>query len=183
MWFRAYLLNANTFAQDTTETPIYVELINSQDSIVRRKKIRPIEGAYYGSIELKELIPEGIYRIRAYTNWMQNSGSDYFYYRQFFIGNSLSSQIKTEIRYLFQNPKKGMAAIRFIQNNTPFAEKEITYYIDRGKKKIKKKKETTTFDGIIYIDYKEHKLKNKRPTITVEYTDSVNIYKRTFTAS
>ncbi len=181
MWFRAYLLDANKFTQDTTNTPIYVELINSQDSIVSRKKIQCLGGAYYGSFLLKELIPEGVYRVRAYTNWMQNSSPDYFYYRQFFIGNSLSSQIKSEIKYLFQTEKKGMAQIQFIQNNAPFAGKEITYYIDRGKKKIKKKTEVTTYDGLVFIKYKAHKIKGKRPTITVEYIDSTNIYTRTYT--
>ncbi len=181
MWFRVYLIDANKYTQDSTYTPIYVELINSQDSIISRKKIQCLGGSYYGSFLLKELIPEGIYRVRAYTNWMQNSSPDFFYYRQFFIGNSLSSQIKSEISYPFQTEKKGMAEIKFIQNNAPFSGKEITYYIDRGKKKIKKKTEITSPNGLIYIDYKAHKQKGKRPTITVEYIDSTNIYTRTYT--
>jgi hypothetical protein len=43
MWFRAYLLNANTFTQDTTYTPMYVELINAKDSIVSRLKLQCLD--------------------------------------------------------------------------------------------------------------------------------------------
>lgn len=189
MWYRAYLLDANSLKEDTTNTPMYVELINTQDSIVARQKLQNIGGSYSGSFLLKELMPEGIYRVRAYTNWMRNNGSAYYYHRQFFIGNSLSSQIKSSIQYKFESNKKAVAEIKFVQNNRPFAEKKIRYYFqteETGKKKKKKKKAIklfsaeTTPGGVLSLDFKPLKLKDKKPTLTVIYQDSINDYKRSF---
>lgn len=189
MWFRAYLRDANTFKEDTTYTPMYVELIDARDSIVSRLKLQNIGGTYSGSLLLRELIPEGVYRVRAYTNWMRNTSSDFFYHRAFFIGNSLSSQIKSNVQFKFENQKSGFAEINFVQNNRPFASKKISYYIqtDEPVKKKKSKKKAikihtteTSQNGNINIAFKPYKLKDKHPTITVFYKDSINDYKRSY---
>lgn len=189
MWFRAYLLDANSLREDTTGTAVYVELINTQDSIVSRQKLQNIGGCYNGSFSLAELIPEGVYRVRAYTNWMRNSSNAYYYHRAFFIGNSLSSQIKSSIQFKFENNKKASAEIKFVQNNKPFSAKKVRYYIQteepikkkKGKKKpIKLLTAETTLGGTISIDFKPLKLKDKKPTITVQYQDSTNNYKRSY---
>lgn len=190
MWFRAYLLDANTLKEDTTYTPLYVELIDARDSIVSRLKLQNIGGSYSGSFLLRELIPEGVYRVRAYSSWMRNNSSDYFYHRAFFIGNSLSSQIKSSVQFKILNQKKGFAEINFVQNNRPFAGKEISYYIQtdepakkkKGSKKkaIKIKKAESLPNGNIIINFIPYKLKDKHPSITVFYKDSINDYKRSY---
>jgi len=190
MWFRAYLLNANKNTPDTTNTPVYVELINSSDSIISRKKLQCLDGCYNGSFALHELLPEGIYQVRAYTNWMRNAGNGYFYHRQFFIGNSLSSQIKSNIQFTFQSSKKAQAEIKFVQSNAPFAGKNVRYYIQTEEKEVKKKKKKkkeikilsaeTTTNGTIIIDFNPNKIKDKKPSITVFYRDSANDYRRSF---
>jgi len=183
MWFRAYLLDATNLTADTTSKAVYVELINSRDSIISRQKLNKIDGFFSGSFYLYELLPEGIYRVRAYTNWMRNAGNTFFYQHPFFIGNSISSQIKTSIQFTFQGPKKALAEIKFIQNNAPLAAKKILYKLNiAGKKSTRVNTETTT-DGKISIAYNPLKLKDKKPSVSVTYEDTISKYDRTFVLS
>lgn len=86
IWFKAYLVDAETHLSLTYSRYVYVELINSSDSLVSRVMIRPERGVHHGHIFLSEVIPEGYYTLRAYTRYMQNKGEDYFFERSIRIG-------------------------------------------------------------------------------------------------
>jgi len=87
IWFKAYLTDAVTHEPSTRSRYVYVELINSADSLLSRVMIRPADGMHYGYIYLSEVVPEGYYTIRAYTRYMENQGDDYFYKKNIYISN------------------------------------------------------------------------------------------------
>jgi hypothetical protein len=83
VWFRVYLTDAMSHKLDTTSRYVYAELISPADSsVVRRAKIRPVEGAYHGRISLPAELPEGAYQLRFYTRFMESLGDSYFFKRQ-----------------------------------------------------------------------------------------------------
>lgn len=87
IWFKAYIVDALTHVSDSKSRFVYVELINPQDSLIQRVKIRPDEqNLYHGHLFLSDLIAEGYYTIRAYTRYMQNLGNDYFFQKNIYIG-------------------------------------------------------------------------------------------------
>jgi len=87
IWFKAYLTNAITHQFPTYSRYVYVELINWNDSLISRVMIRPDEnGLHYGHLFLSEVVPEGYYTLRAYTQYMTNSGDDYFFRKHIHIG-------------------------------------------------------------------------------------------------
>ncbi|MDZ7935835.1 MAG: TonB-dependent receptor plug domain-containing protein [Emticicia sp.] len=73
IWFKAYLVEANTLIPDTISIPLYVELIDNQRGKIIEKKILKLEG---GSAAADFMLPDtlkaGYYSLRAYTNWMLN---------------------------------------------------------------------------------------------------------------
>lgn len=82
VWFRVYLTDAMSHKLDTTSRYVYAELISPADSsVVRRAKIRPVEGAYHGHISLPAELPEGAYQLRFYTRFMESLGDSYFFKR------------------------------------------------------------------------------------------------------
>lgn len=89
IWFKGYLVSATTHFPNMPDNFIYVELINQQDTIVFRSKIKQTDGAFKGSIPLPAHFRPGQYIIRSYTNWMRNTGEDFFYFRKLQIGNSI----------------------------------------------------------------------------------------------
>ena len=79
IWFKAYLTDAATHLIPTNSRYLYAELIDSRDSLVNSVMLRPANGLFYGHLVLSEIVPEGIYTLRAYTRYMENMGDDYFF--------------------------------------------------------------------------------------------------------
>jgi TonB-dependent SusC/RagA subfamily outer membrane receptor len=97
IWFKGYLVNATTHSPDVMSRFLYVELADHSDSVVSRVKIRKDSLGFSGNIKLKPELPAGNYTLRAFTYWMQNSTSDFFFNKNIYIGNNIdgvTSQIK-----------------------------------------------------------------------------------------
>ncbi len=99
IWFKAYLINASTHLPDTKSRFVYVELINSFDSVIQRVKIRKDSLGFSGNLKLSAETAAGDYVLRAYTYWMQNAGTDFFFNKQLKIGNSIDDRLLTNIRF------------------------------------------------------------------------------------
>ncbi|MCL2651960.1 MAG: carboxypeptidase-like regulatory domain-containing protein, partial [Candidatus Azobacteroides sp.] len=93
IWFKAYLTDAATLQPSINSRYVYVELINSRDSLINRVMIRPENDMFYGNLSISENVPEGDYTLRAYTRYMENLGDDYFFKKNIRIEN-LSSDKK-----------------------------------------------------------------------------------------
>jgi hypothetical protein len=88
IWFKAYVLNTVTTQPSQISNTLYVELINSKDKISKLLRIPMSYGMGWGDFKLADSLPEGNYRIRAYTRWMRNAGSEFFYDKTIKIGRS-----------------------------------------------------------------------------------------------
>jgi TonB-dependent SusC/RagA subfamily outer membrane receptor len=87
IWFKAYLIDGVTHRIGSLINPVYVELINPYQKKSQSLRLRISAGEGTGSFLLTDTIPEGIYQIRAYTNWMKNFGPEYFFNRNLEIRN------------------------------------------------------------------------------------------------
>ena len=99
IWFKGYLVNAALLLPNSQSRYIYVELIDKSDSIINRVKIRKDSLGFSGCIKLKPELPVGDYTIRAYTFWMQNNSSDFFFSKNIYIGNSIDDSFTFKIEY------------------------------------------------------------------------------------
>jgi TonB-dependent SusC/RagA subfamily outer membrane receptor len=88
LWFKAYLVDGMFHVPDSFSTNLYVELISPAKTQVEIKRIRMTYGFGYGDFRLSDTLPEGLYQIRAYTNWMQNFHPDFFFSKNIQIINS-----------------------------------------------------------------------------------------------
>ena len=87
IWFKAYLFDAATLTASKRSALLYIELNSDTAESVKRISIPINEGTGYAQIGLsKKLFREGGYTLRAYTNWMQNFGVDYFFTKRFYLG-------------------------------------------------------------------------------------------------
>ena len=87
IWFKAYVADANTHLFPTYSRYVYVELINTLDSLVDRVMVRQENEMFYGHLFISEMIPAGKYTVRAYTRYMENMGEEYFFKKTIRIGN------------------------------------------------------------------------------------------------
>ncbi|HBL77769.1 MAG: hypothetical protein A2W90_02325 [Bacteroidetes bacterium GWF2_42_66] len=79
IWFKAIVTNAIDHAPAILSGVLYVELIGPDERIVERKLIKLAKGIGNGFLELDQRYPEGVYQIRAYTEWNKNFGTDFFF--------------------------------------------------------------------------------------------------------
>ncbi|MDZ7899592.1 MAG: MG2 domain-containing protein [Arcicella sp.] len=84
LWFKAYLVEALTNRPDTVSVPLYVDLIdNAAGKIINQRIIKLTAGFGHGDFTLPDSLQTGVYRLRAYTNWMRNMDESLFYTKDF----------------------------------------------------------------------------------------------------
>ena len=72
IWFKTYVLNGMTHRVSTMSKVVYVELLDSKDSIVTQRKLYVESVGAAGDFVLPKEMEEGTYRLRAYTKYMLN---------------------------------------------------------------------------------------------------------------
>jgi hypothetical protein len=65
---------------------VYTELLNDKDSLITRQILPMRSGISWSEIALPPSLKQGNYRLRAYTNWMRNFGTAYFYDQRIRVG-------------------------------------------------------------------------------------------------
>lgn len=153
-WFKAYVLTANTRAYSTRSAKLYVEVMSADGKLAQRLVLPVFDGLAQGYLPLTEkTIPEGSYTIRAYTNWLQNFGTDYFFYKQFNVGSLAGKTwLLTEQHQLALNndSSKVQLAMRFSDTKSlPLVTRKVSVKIQEGSKTLLKSEMTTGVDGTV----------------------------------
>ncbi len=88
IWFKTYLVNGNNHKTKTISKIIYVDLINPSNIIVDSKTIKINDGTGQGEFKLETNLSPGNYTIRAYSNFMRNFDSNYFFKKSIYINST-----------------------------------------------------------------------------------------------
>ena len=81
MWFKAYVVEGNAHRPDTLSRVLYVDLVASNQKVVQQRVLELKNGTAPGEFQLADTLTQGTYTVRAYTSWMRNAGSAYFFSR------------------------------------------------------------------------------------------------------
>ncbi|MBK9016188.1 MAG: hypothetical protein IPM82_20160 [Saprospiraceae bacterium] len=73
IWFNAYVRDANSLKASPKSEILYVELLGPNGSVLKKINLLAKGGTAAGDFQLDPNAPGGLYKIRAYTNWMRNS--------------------------------------------------------------------------------------------------------------
>jgi hypothetical protein len=95
IWFKAYVTIGSEHQLSALSGLLNVELINDKDSIEKAIKLPLTKGLAWGDFALPDTMKGGNYRIRAYTNWMRNTGPGYFFDKTILIGSAANIITKT----------------------------------------------------------------------------------------
>ncbi len=79
IWLKTIVTDAAYHIPSRRSRVLYVELIGPDEEIVDSKILNIENGFGNGHFDLRQQYAEGIYLIRAYTQWDQNFGSDFFF--------------------------------------------------------------------------------------------------------
>src|SRR5260221_2358477 len=128
IWFKAYVTLGNRHVLSGISGILNVELINYSDSIVQYVKLPLINGLTWGDFKLAYSLKAGNYRIRAYTNWMRNAGSEYFYDKKISIVNAIYVNPPVSNEH-----KKENSGIQQVKNVKPLSGKiNVQFFPESG---------------------------------------------------
>jgi len=169
IWFRIYLTDAYTGLADTTSRYVYAELINPLDSVINRVKIRPVNGAYHGYINLQEDMGEGEYMLRFYTRFMESLGDSYFFKRSVRVGDPLSALYRTETKFEFEDKGKVNIKLQFtdIKENSTIRPDNVQIIDNKGLSRPVKIKDDNTVD--ISMKFPDKENRNRQLYIRYDY--------------
>jgi len=176
IWFKAYVTVGEKHQLSALSRIIYVDLINDRDSIKQTLKLPLTNGTASGDFSLPDTLKAGNYRLRAYTNYMRNAGSEYFFDKTFFIGNAAVNNIfaSTVYTYSSQNgQQKVSAAITYKDlNGTPYTNKEVSYEVQADAKNVARGKGVTDGNGVLNLSFTNNPtLKANRIVTNIKYAE------------
>lgn len=98
LWFKSYL--SHNYLEYLPSKITYVEVLNSKDSLIQTLRIPLENGAGNGYWVLDpSYVSQDNYRFRAYTKWMSNFSTDYFFNKVIPIGDAINKKLGTEISF------------------------------------------------------------------------------------
>jgi hypothetical protein len=153
-WFKAYVLADNGRAPSDKSAKLYVELLGNDSKLAQRLVLPVFDGLAQGYISLDaKTVTQGSYTIRAYTNWLQNFGGGYFFYKQLSVGEpGGKTWLLTEQHRLDAGPDSNhlTLAMRFTDTKgLPLVARQLSVKILDGTKTILKSDMTTGVDGAL----------------------------------
>jgi len=79
IYFKAYVTAGERHELSKISGVLHVDLISKSDSVMQTLMLQLKNGLAWGDFALPGYISKGNYRIRAYTQWMQNAGNTYVF--------------------------------------------------------------------------------------------------------
>ena len=96
LWYSAYTVIGPYHQYTTGSRVLHVDLIGPDSKVVQFQTHELIGGRGSGSIKLPENLDAGTYQLRAYTQWMRNFDSDYFFTKSLSIFNDTKNTAVSE---------------------------------------------------------------------------------------
>jgi hypothetical protein len=88
IWFSAFVLDNLHMDSTSLSKILYVDLINADNSTEKHLKLIINDGRSYGDFILNRDAKNGIYRLRAYTQYMRNFQSEYLFEKDISVHQS-----------------------------------------------------------------------------------------------
>ncbi len=139
IWFKSIVTNATDHTPTILSGVLYVELIGPDERIIEKKLIKIENGIGDGFFELSQGYSEGLYLIRAYTEWNKNFGTDFIFkeYIHVFAASAKekANPISNVILLEKQNNKRQLKASFDPFSIDSLHKKELTLFITLDDKK------------------------------------------------
>ncbi|MBX2967631.1 MAG: hypothetical protein KF845_15930 [Cyclobacteriaceae bacterium] len=123
IWFKFYLTN-QPYVEKEFSVIAYLDLLDAENNVLKRLKLKCIDGRSYGQIELPGSLATGIYTLKPYTLWMKNvERGDYDFTKQILIYNTLDQT----------DPAPLIDSIKSFYSRPPAAERSFGLVIETNK--------------------------------------------------
>jgi TonB-dependent SusC/RagA subfamily outer membrane receptor len=93
IYFKAYVTAGEGHELSKISGVLHVDLVSKNDSIMQSIVLQLKNGLAWGDFALPNYLSKGNYRVRAYTQWMQNEGVAYFFNKTIAVNGKSIAQV------------------------------------------------------------------------------------------
>jgi hypothetical protein len=156
IWFKAYLTSEQNLPSQLSKV-VYVDVMNSQDSLVSTIKLPVTNSVAYGNIPLDATnFKQSNYYVKAYTVWMLNFSPDYFFTKTIPVGSALDKKLITNIKYSTTENDKAQTITARIQfknaDKLAIANKSVNWRLISSYDVVSKGRGTTDANGYLNVE-------------------------------
>ncbi|MET4107431.1 MG2 domain-containing protein [Hymenobacter sp. UYP22] len=91
MWFKVYAVDGTSGRPLPMSKVANVEVLNHENKPVLQARVELRQATGQGSFTLPASLASGTYTVRAYTNWMQNFGPEYYFHSSVTVVNTFAA--------------------------------------------------------------------------------------------
>jgi hypothetical protein len=185
IWFSAYIRDAATMKASGKSDIVHVEFINPKGTIEKTITIIAKNGVAAGDFNLDAEALGGMYKVRAYTNWMKNEGADNAFEKQLQVQDVILPNLKMKLDFekkAFGSGDEVVAKVELNTNeNKPLSNYKIKFVANLDGKTFISKADVTDEDGLRYIKFnlpKDLKTNDGLLNVMIDYNGSTESISR-----
>lgn len=103
MFFKAYVVKGNNLRPSATSGVLNVDIVAPSGNVVQQLKLPVKDGYAEGSFDFATTAPGGVYRLRAYTAWMQNEKENRWFSKEITLHRVVAPRVLMQLEF----PAKG----------------------------------------------------------------------------
>lgn len=157
IWLNAFVVNGTTHTPTLVSDIAYVELINPKGSVEKRITLPVRNGSSAGDFALDASLPGGLYKLRAYTQWMKNFGEDTFFEKDIQVQKVITPRVllKLDFEKEAYGPSDKVEAKLEIKNlrNESISGQEVKIYIQLAGVEYLQQTSTTNREGMSILQF------------------------------
>jgi uncharacterized protein YfaS (alpha-2-macroglobulin family) len=185
IWFSAYVRDGATLKPSSKSDIVHVEFLNPKGTVERSINLIAKNGVAAGDFNLDAEALGGIYKVRAYTNWMKNEDVNKVFEKELQVQDVVLPNLKMKLdfeRKAFGAGDEVVAKLELNTNeNQPLGNHTIKFVANLDGKQIVTKTDVTDVDGIQYIKFnlpKDLKTNDGLLNVMIDYNGSTESISR-----
>jgi hypothetical protein len=158
IWFSAFVRDGQSLKPSSKSDIVHVELLNPKGTVEKSINLIAKEGVASGDFGLDKEIGGGLYKIRAYTNWMKNDCDSNAFLKDIQVQDIVLPHLKMKIDFEKKAFGAGDEVVAKLELNTnenqALADYKIRFSVSLAGDKYIEKTGATDNEGIKYVVFK-----------------------------
>ncbi|UIR55685.1 TonB-dependent receptor plug domain-containing protein [Sphingobacterium sp. SRCM116780] len=161
IWMKLYCTLSPDNVLSNRSRIAYIDILSPNNKTIKSIKIPLTAGLGIGDFTIPDSATEGSYRIRAYTQWMRNDSTAYFFDKTIQVYNGRSDNTMTADQIIMVNNKTYYAIDLKTLAGNPLTETSVSYKAILKNGNEKSGREKTDPQGRVLIELKDQQQVDK----------------------
>ncbi len=191
IWFSTFIRDGKSLKASTKSDIVHIEFLNPKGTIEKSINVIAKNGVAAGDFALDAEALGGMYKVRAYTNWMKNlpagqagEGNEYYFEKDIQVQDLVLPNLKMKLDFEKKAFGAGDEVVAKLELNTnenkPLSNYKINFVANLDGQQFISKADITDENGIKYVKFnlpKELKTNDGLLNVMIEYnglTESIS---------